>query len=130
MAILKYQLLNKLAPWWPKRKNKATFIIKIPPIYINKVALFSSFDPFKGPKQPFQGSSCKINSAPWWSNQKTKTLIPAEFFKGHLSQISCHFVNFEANLLKKNPNGGYPSAKLHRKREGPRFARALMNETP
>ena len=45
-AILKFQLLNKLAPWWPKRKNKTTFIIKIPPIYINKVALFSSFDPF------------------------------------------------------------------------------------
>ena len=55
-AILAFGLLNKLAPWWPKRKNKTTFIIKIPPIYINKVALFSLFSPFKHQKQPFQGS--------------------------------------------------------------------------
>ena len=55
MAILELGLLNKLAPWWPKRKNKTTFINKIPTIYINKVALFSSFDPFKDPKGPFQG---------------------------------------------------------------------------
>ena len=71
-AILVLDLLNKLAPWWPKRKNKTTFNIKIPPIYINKVALFSSFDPFKGPKQPFQGSGYKINSAPWWPKKFQK----------------------------------------------------------
>ena len=51
-----FRLLNKLAPWWPKQKNKTTFIIKIPPICINKVALFSPFDPFKRPIQPFGGS--------------------------------------------------------------------------
>ena len=45
--MLAFGLLNKLALWWPKQKNKTTFIIKIPPIYLNKVALFSSLTPFK-----------------------------------------------------------------------------------
>ena len=55
MAILGHSLLNELGPLVAKmKKNKTTFIIKIPPIYIDKVALFSSFDPFKGPKPPFR----------------------------------------------------------------------------
>ena len=46
--------------------------------------------------------------------------------KDHFSQISCQNVNFINNFLGINWSGGYPSAKLQRKREGPCFAQALI----
>ena len=74
---------------------------------------------------PISGFRSLNKLGPLVAKIKTGFTVPAGCLQGHLSQISSHFVNFETNLLPKNPNGGYPSAKLHRKREGPRFARAL-----
>ena len=40
-------------------------------------------------------------------------------------QVSSQNSENKGNFMNENPNGGYPSAKLHRKREGLRFAQAL-----
>ena len=41
-----------LPPWWPKRKNKVTFIIQLPP-FKNKNGLIFAFWALSGPKRPF-----------------------------------------------------------------------------
>ena len=46
----------KLAPWWPKQKNKATFNIYLAPIYKQKIVLFLQLDPSKRQKRPILSS--------------------------------------------------------------------------
>ena len=45
-------------------------------------------------------------------------------------QVSSQNSENKGNFMNENPNGGYPSAKLHRKREGPRFAQAFKKARP
>ena len=53
-------------------------------------------------------------------------MFPPALAQDESCQVSSQNSQNKGNFLQQNLNGGYLSAKLHRRREGPPFARALM----